>query len=65
MVKVKVIRGVYIKGTPYGEGSIVDVSDADYSELVSSRAVERFVQEVAKEPVEVPYPHQRPFKGAK
>jgi hypothetical protein len=44
MVKVKVIRGVYIKGRAYAEGAIVEVTEADYGELKSARYVEKFVE---------------------
>jgi hypothetical protein len=37
--KAKVIRGVYIRGTAYGEGSIVDVSTQEFQELKSTNYV--------------------------
>lgn len=47
-VKVKVIRGVYIRGKAYAEGAVVDIPGDDYGELFTAGCVVKHVESAPK-----------------
>lgn len=51
-VKVKVIRGVYIRGKACGEGMVLDIPGEDYGELFTAGCVVKYIEPPPK--VEAP-----------